>query len=135
VESHPREPGEQVTPEPRIGLFWGLPGAGSRPRLVGLSRRVSEVSEIGGFRTLEEGHVDIWPRITRRWPNLRGVPYEYFPRGRVNWRADDDRFLLLLDRKLTTEEFISILVSRWHLPRARLIVLSDPHYRSPSQPF
>ncbi|WP_162815648.1 hypothetical protein [Microvirga aerophila] len=53
----------------------------------------------------------------------------------MNWRADDDRFLLLLDRKLTTEEFISTLVSRWHLPRARLIVLSDPHYRSPSQPF
>lgn len=64
----------EVSPEPRIGLFWGLPGAGSWPRLIGLSRRVSKVSEIGGFRTLEEGHVDVWPQITRRWANLRGVP-------------------------------------------------------------
>jgi len=97
-----------------------------------LSRPVSAVPEIGGFKTLDEGHVDVWPRITRRWPNLLGLPYEHFPRGRVNWRAEDDRFLLLMDRMIMTEEFISLVVSRWKLPRPRVIILADPHYKSPS---
>jgi hypothetical protein len=119
--------------EPRIGLFWGLPTRGRHSQLIGLSRPISSVPEIGGFKTLDEGHVDVWPRITQRRPDLLGLPYEHFPRGRVNWRAEDDRFLLLMDRMIMTEEFISFLVSRWNLPWPRVIILADPHYKSSSR--
>lgn len=119
--------------EPRIGLFWGIPRGTPNLHLVGLSRPISAVPALGGFKTLDEGHVEVWPRLTKRLPDLRGLPYEHFPRGRVNWRNEDDMFLLLLDRKLMTGDFVSTVVSRWHLPKERLLILSDPHYRSPSR--
>jgi hypothetical protein len=34
-----------------------------------------QVPEIGGFKTIDEGHMDIWPLIQRREAALR--PFEY----------------------------------------------------------
>ncbi len=119
-----------VALEPRIGLFWGIPREAQTLRLVGLSRPASQVVVVAGFKTLDEGHVDIWPTVVRRWPELQTYQYEYFPRGRVNWREEDEVFLLLLDRKLMTDTFLGLLTSRWSLPVARTLITSDPHYRS-----
>jgi hypothetical protein len=52
------------------------------------------------------------------------------PRGRINWRKEDDRWLLLLDPKLNRSSFITHIVTAWKIPRHRLLVLTDAHYRS-----
>ena len=46
-------------------------------------------------------YVDVWPQIIQRLDGtLADYDYDYFPRGRVNWRKEDDRWLLLvLDSK------------------------------------
>jgi len=61
---------------------------------------------------------------------LADYDYDYFPRGRVNWRKEDDRWLLVLDPKLNRGTFIAYIVLAWKLPRNRLLVLTDAHYRS-----
>ena len=116
--------------EPRLGLFWGIPTSAGRMRLLGSSKPVSMVAEIGGFKTVDAGHIDVWPNLSQQFTDIKGYEYEHFPRGRVNWRKEDDRFLLLLDRKLMTETFIALVVSRWHLPKSNLIIGGDPHYKS-----
>ena len=116
--------------EPRLGLFWFIAKDRGPSRFASLSRPFSEVSEIGGFKTLDEGHVDVWPRLQRLDQNLVPYKYEYFPRGRVNWRKDDDRWLLVLDPKLNRGPFISCIVNAWKIPQNQLLVLSDAHYRS-----
>jgi len=121
---------ESSVPEPKLGLFWGIPRANRTFRAVGLSLPASQVAEVGGFRTLDVGHVDFWPTVVRRLQELKGYPYEHFPRGRVNWRAEDDRYLLLLDRKLMTDGFLGQLRAEWCLPADQTDIMSDRHYRS-----
>jgi hypothetical protein len=115
---------------PRLGLFWFVSDGPSYSRFLSLSRPWSEVKEIGGFKTLDEGHVDIWPLLLNQSPSLRRYEYEAFPRGRVNWRADDDAWLLLLDPKLNSEPFTSHIIKAWRLPLDRLTIMTDSHYRS-----
>lgn len=121
---------EPVPIEPRLGLFWFIAKDRNPSRFASLSRPFSEVFEIGGFKTLDEGHVDVWPTLQRVDQTLMPYEYEYFPRGRVNWRKDDDRWILVLDPKLNHSPFITHIVIAWTIPPNRLLVLSDAHYRS-----
>lgn len=77
-----------------------------------VARPFADVPDIGGFRTLDEGHVDAWPRLAP----LLGPDYGAYPRGRVNWRAADDRLLLLLDPVLCRPRWIAALMERFGLP-------------------
>jgi hypothetical protein len=74
--------------------------------------------------------VDVWPTLQHLDQSLGHYDYDYFPRGRVNWRKEDDRWLLILDAKLNRASFIAYIVLAWKIPRNRLIVLTDAHYRS-----
>jgi hypothetical protein len=68
--------------------------------------------------------------VQRLDQTLADYDYDYFPRGRVNWRKEDDRWLLVLDPKLNRAPFISHIVLAWKIRRKRLLVLTDAHYRS-----
>lgn len=115
---------------PLLGLFWFAKTPSGSTLFICKAKPFSEVQEIGGFRTLEEGHVDVWEAVRRDVPALRHHEYEDFPRGRVNWRAEDDRFLLLLDLKLDSSFFRRFVAKRWRLPPERTLVVTDSHYRS-----
>jgi hypothetical protein len=123
---------EPVLPsdEPRLGLFWFIAKDRNPSRFASISRPFSRVAEVAGFKTLDEGHVDVWPTLQRLDRSLADYDYDYFPRGRVNWRKADDRWLLVLDPKLNRGSFIAYIVLAWKIPRTRLIVLTDAHYRS-----
>jgi len=119
---------DTTSTEPRLGLFWFIAKDRSPSRFASLSRPFSSVSEVAGFKTLDEGHVDIWPTVQRLDQTL--VDYDYFPRGRVNWRKEDDRWLLVLDPKLNRSPFITYVAVAWKISRKRLLVLTDGHYRN-----
>jgi hypothetical protein len=116
--------------EPRLGLFWFIAKDHDFSRFASCSRPFSQVSEVAGFKTLDDGHIDIWPTLHRLDPTLLDFDYDHFPRGRVNWRKEDDRWLLVLDPKLSRAPFITLIVTLWNIPRHRLLVLTDDHYRS-----
>jgi hypothetical protein len=116
--------------EPRLGLFWFIAKDRNPSRFASISRPFSRVGEVAGFKTLDEGHVDVWPTFQRLDRSLADYDYDYFPRGRVNWRKEDDRWLLVLDEKLNRAPFIAYIVLAWEIPRHRLLVMTDAHYRS-----
>jgi hypothetical protein len=72
--------------EPRLGLFWFIAEDRNRSRFASISRPFSRVVEVAGFKTFDEGHVDIWPALQRLDQSLAHHGYGYFPRDRVNWR-------------------------------------------------
>ena len=122
------------TPIPRLGLFWALPISEETWDIVAVSCRFAEVPQIGGFRTLELGHVDLWPRIRRETGREFIGEYEDYPRGRVNWREEDQRFLLLLDPTLCRPSWVARVMARFALPLASTLVMTDAHYRSTHKP-
>lgn len=115
---------------PRLGIFWVVPNTLGNWEIRDLSRPASDIPDIGGFRTVEEGHVDVWPSLGR------GLSRDYgtYPRGRVNWRAEDDRYLLLLDPTLLQDDWTNKLMERFALPTRCTLVLTDAHYRSRIHP-
>lgn len=113
----------------KLAVFWGLRARDRTRRPAGLFVPAGEAPFIGGFRTIEAGHVDLWPKLVARCPKLRGREYDEVPRGRVNWRQEDDRYLVLLDRTLMTESFTAMLRARLCLPQRQVILMGDPHYR------
>jgi hypothetical protein len=115
--------------EPRLGLFWFIAQERNPSRFASCSRPFSKVSEVAGFKSLDEGHVDIWPILQRLDATLLPYDYEYFPRGRVKWRKDD-KWILILDPKLRHAPFIAHILIAWKIPRNLLVVLTDPRYRS-----
>ena len=111
--------------EPRLVLFWFIAQDRKPSRFTSCSRPFSQVPEVAGFKTLDEGHVDIWPTVQRLDQTLMDYDYDYFPRGRVNWRKEDDRWLLVLDRKLSRAPFVTHIVNAWKIPRSRLLILTN----------
>lgn len=121
---------------PRLGIFWfagplasGPAARVDEPKLLVVSKPMEEIPLIGGFRTMDLGHVDAWPTLQRQHPFLRGKPYEFFPRGRVNYLAEDDAYLVLLDPELLRPQFLKLLDEHFSLPTSRRI-MTDPHYRT-----
>ena len=110
---------------PRIGLFWFL--GVDLDELIGLSYAVADIPDIGGFRTIEEGHYDTWRALCRSRKSLSAYGYEFFPRGRVNW-SEADGFILLADTMIVASGRHSDVISSWFLPGSTK-VMTDSHYR------
>lgn len=114
---------------PRLGIFWMVPADGGA-RMAALSHPEIDVPIIGGSRTTEDSHVDAWRRVCAAYRGLSRYSYEHFPRGRVNWREEDGRYLLLADRLIIETGRHEALARRWRLPLDRLTVARDSHYRT-----
>ena len=115
---------------PSLGFFWVVPVGHGVWHVLSVRHAFEDIPDIGGFRTVEEGHVDAWPRLGGHLD----PDYDSFPRGRVNWRREDDRFLLLLDPVLVRRGWTSRLMEHFGLERGSTIVMTDPHYRSCRHP-
>ncbi|MBX5157618.1 hypothetical protein HJB89_10825 [Rhizobium sp. NZLR8] len=113
---------------PRLGIFWFVK-TGGKHRLVSLAHDVGKVASIGGFKTIEEGHVDVWSEAAVADRSLAQYGYEYFPRGRVNWREEDNAFLLLADVRIFALNLHTVVIDRWHLGD-NVMLLEDPHHKT-----
>lgn len=112
---------------PALGFFWVLPTDEHEREfaLVSFSEAMEDIPDIGGFRTAERGHVDLWSAVCTILPHLDGYEYDNFPRGRVNWRRNDDRFLLLMDSKLFKPAVESSVLARYALPPEKTLIMPD----------
>lgn len=117
------------TIEPRIGLFF-TPYVDGRFDILERSQPLTEIDCIAGFRTYPEGHLDVWKQETKKQPELHLYPYEYFPRGRVNWREEDDTYLFLADRIVFDQKLHESICLLWHLNGLSVKFMLDSHYKT-----
>ncbi len=114
---------------PQLGIFWLVPQLRGLQILVGFAHAFDDVPTIGGFKTLDDGHIDLWPILTREYRHLANQEYDDHPRGRVNWRESDGCFLLFADRRILNAGYHRVLIEAWSLPAPRTRVSPDEHYR------
>lgn len=101
---------------------------------MSLARDAARVKLIGGFKTIDEGHVDTWPEVAAADIRLSRYGYEHFPRGRVNWRGEDKSFLLLADPVVFKLDLHKVVIDRWNLSGHSIQLLTDPHYQTNKLP-
>ena len=112
----------------RIGVFWRLPKQVGF-ELVSFSRPAQDVAAIGGFKTLNEGHVDLWPWVVKRRSWMEGTSYEQYPRGRVNQVMATGRFIVPADRHFLTRIELLRVMQRFALNPTVTDACTDAHYR------
>jgi hypothetical protein len=109
--------------EPRVGVFW-VEGTIIHSHSVALSEGLPYGEAVNG----PMDHVEFWPELERRHAHLRGREYFELPRGRVVFRRGENRFAVMMDRKLHTPSMKSALRRNFSLPAKRTVFERDAHY-------
>jgi hypothetical protein len=114
----------------RIGLFWFIAKDRNLARFAEVSRPWSSVPTVAGKKALDQEHADVWSIVQKLDHKLQRYPGDYFPRGRLIWLEDRDRWELMVDQKLNRGAFVAHIAIAWKTPLRRLVVNVDSEYRS-----
>jgi hypothetical protein len=125
---------EPVPTQPCLGIFWCVAGV-----LVIDRSMLDEGEPYGDCLTHAAGHYERWEnwralgverlRTTSFPDRIASTEYDEWPRGRIVYETVAQRFVLYADRRLQTRSLIDALKTAFGLHEAKVIVMSDPHYR------
>jgi len=124
--------------EPAVGIFWFvLDAAGSRGMLA-QGCRLADAEPYGDCLTFPDGHYEVWTHWRRIGPPDRALArtvgeteYDEWPRGRIVFDRAIDRFIIYVDRRITSQDLTGRIVEHFRLPKDRVIIRHDQHYISP----
>ena len=108
-----------------VGIFWFVM-RGGRPELASCKTPWPEAEDYGEFKTEPMAHYDFWPTLQRRLKVIG--EYEDWPRGRVVYNVNDDRFMVYIDRQLASDPFKEHLLAHFALPVDKTVFAFDAHY-------
>lgn len=120
--------------QPSLGIFWRVAG------VLVIDRSLLDVGEpYGDCLTHAAGHYERWEnwralgaerlRATGLPDRIALTEYDEWPRGRVVYEKVAQRFVLYADRRLQTPSIVDALKTAFGLHEAKVIVMSDSHYR------
>jgi hypothetical protein len=111
--------------ESQVGVFWWFNG-----RMILEATPLSQAERYAESLIHGKGHVDRWAELQADGSVPSDVEYDRIPRGRVSYDAVRDQFLVLRDRCIPMKA-IRQVISTLHLPKDKVVVAGDPHYRCP----
>ena len=78
---------------PHVGIFWILPD-----RLLAFGVPYTAGEKYGDFINTPDGHYETWGQLRK---TLKKLPEDYtsYPRGRIVYRINDQKFLVYMNRK------------------------------------
>ncbi len=112
--------------EPEVGIFFIV-----GDELFRKSTPLSEAERSGDDTWIHPGnHRDFWEEIRQENSLLSDVPYDFYPRGRVLFRANDGRFWVYVDRSTHKDRGMIVnILSEFHLPKDKTKIRCDPQYK------
>lgn len=129
---------KENTNTPKIGIFWLVPKNIIDEDFVLLyaSQAIGEASHADIFYDSTYEHYALWDTVQKMFSQLKNVPYEKYPRGRVTLVAkkypDDGTFRLMADVKiLLQKECVAEIKRVFNLTdKQNVETLRDAHYRT-----
>lgn len=112
---------------PEIGIFYVVDGEifiSSEPTRLILDIR-------GGVKCTSRTHSEYWADIQTLRPEFKKVkPFDY-PRGRVIYIVEKDRYEMIADEKIVDNKpLVNKIASMMNIPKSKLGTLTDWHYQS-----
>jgi hypothetical protein len=120
-------------PNSFVGIFWAMQEPGSPATLVEHRCSLEEAEPYGTMLTCPHGHYEIWEqwRKAGAGPAIVASEYEEWPRGRIVYDMEKDRFILYADQKILRDPaLMASIQKRFGLPTERTDAKRDNHYRS-----
>ena len=115
--------GTKNTLRSTIGIFWIF-----KEKLLKLETALQNGSDYAGVIHSDINHIDYWPVLQRRMPELKQLEYEDVPRGRVMFFKRTKKYRVLMDKVLHTPRNKQLLLKAFNLPKAKTVFGTDPHY-------
>jgi hypothetical protein len=122
-----------------VGIFWAVPEQGSAAILLEHRCSLKEAEPYGSMLTCPHGHYEIWEQWRKSIgasgagaaPLIAMSEYEEWPRGRIVYDTESNRFILYADAQiLRRPPLIAAIHERFGLPTDRTDAKWDSHYRS-----
>lgn len=123
---------------PKIGIFWFVPAniIDENPVLLYALQAIEQASHADIFYDSTYEHYALWNTVQKMFSQLKNVPYEKYPRGRVTMIAKeypiDGTFKLMADIKiLQNKECVKEIERIFNLSDEQNIeILRDAHYQT-----
>jgi hypothetical protein len=109
---------------PMVGPFFFIDN-----NLYDSAEYVTEVPSIRGYSDGSDSHCKFWAFLQGIYPELRNVDYDYWPRGRVVYDGNSDRYNIIVDRDINDKKHIDEIIDTFYLPRNKCVVNTDEHYQ------
>lgn len=104
--------------QPKVGIFWII-----NDQVIAFTEDARTVKMVNGFKDTDLDHYHVWPKL-----KIHG-DYTARPRGRVIYRAQDDKFLVYLPSTLVKDKKTILKILReFSIPTSKFIVVTDAHY-------
>jgi hypothetical protein len=120
--------------KPAVGIFWLVNGV-----LVVDRSMLEDAEPYGDCLTHAAGHFERWEEWQRMGAArlvaighpevIATTEYDEWPRGRIVYQTPTRQFLVYADRRLQKSKCIDLVKAAFGLKHAKVIVLSDAHYR------
>jgi len=122
-----------------VGIFWAVQEQGSAAILLEHRCSLNEAEPYGSMLTCPHGHYDVWEQWRKGIDIRRAAAasliamceYEEWPRGRIVYDTESERFVLYADAQiLRRPALMAAIHERFGLPTDRADAKPDNHYRS-----
>jgi hypothetical protein len=108
---------------PQVGIFWIFPN-----QLLAFGLPYTAGEKYGDFINIPDGHYETWEKLKKASGKLP-EDYTSYPRGRIVYRINDQKFLMYLNRKhIKNERIKKRIIKEFRLPVDHAIFKHDHHY-------
>jgi hypothetical protein len=109
---------------PKVGIFWFI-----GKETVIFSEEARNISAVAGFKNYHEGHADVWNKVVKAYPQVRGKEYFEVPRGRVLFDVEAGKYIIYVSAADSQKKNKMYEVMRqFSLPIQKTIIRKDLHY-------
>ena len=119
-------------PNSFVGIFWAIQEQGSAASIVEHRCSMKEAEPYGTMLTCPHGHYEVW----EQWRKAGGraaiaeSEYEEWPRGRIVYDTENERFILYADAQILGDPaLIAEIHEKFGLPIDRTDAKRDNHYQ------
>ena len=126
-------------PKSFVGIFWAVQAQRAAATLLAHRCSLDEAEPYGSMLTCAHGHYEVWEQWrkdigahpTDTAQLIAASEYEEWPRGRIVYDTETDRFILYADGQILRRPALMTAISeRFGLPMDRTDAKRDNHYRS-----
>lgn len=108
---------------PEVGIFYVIDGT-----VYAQSDQIRDLKASQGNYDSDGSHYEFWKSMRFLMPEMYDIDYDYYPRGRIVYKSEEDKFYIYLDKCITDEERDSI-IDEFNLPRSKVKFEYDEHYQ------
>ncbi|MDP4120781.1 MAG: hypothetical protein Q8876_06990 [Bacillota bacterium] len=111
--------------EPNVGIFFII-----GDKIYKSSEKLSNVQPNSlGFNDYRVSHYDYWQTVCSFAPEHKNHDYDYYSRGRVVYKAENDTFYVWLDKCINDFKHQDLICKCFHLNIPNTIFGHDEHYK------